>query len=234
MKSEAQSTTQEHTPRLWPLRLAVFDLDGTLKEAPSPWRYLHEALGLEEAASLYRDRFLAGEIDYLEWARLDAALWKGIAFSRVEAIFRSSAYRPGVHTLFSLLQRNETRTAIVSSGLDVHVRQVANELGVWRSLTNELVVHDGLLTGEVVVHVTEHTKGQAMAKLRQEAGARPEECLAVGDGPADVDLFAQAALAIAVCPRDERVRRAAHFVVEDGNLASILPLLEQRFHLAQR
>jgi hydroxymethylpyrimidine pyrophosphatase-like HAD family hydrolase len=60
---------------------------------------------------------------------------------------------------------------------------------------------------------------------------RPEECLAAGDGPADIELFAQAALAIAVCPRDERVRQAAHVVIEDGNLAAIIPWLEQRFFI---
>jgi phosphoserine phosphatase len=233
MNAETQRTAEGHPPPLWPLRLAVFDLDGTLKEAFSPWRYLHEALGVEEQAARYRARFLAGEINYLEWARLDAALWKGTELAEVEAIFRDSRYRPGVHALFGLLQRLRIRTAIISTGLDAHARRVATELGVWRTVTNELLVRDGRLTGEVRVHITEHSKGEAMTRLREEAGARPEECLAVGDGPADVDLFAQAALAVAVCPREERVRRAAHFVVEDGNLASIIPLLAQRFRLGQ-
>lgn len=227
-----QPLTPSHGPKA-ALRLAVFDLDGTLKEAYSPWRFLHLALGFEKQADQYRARFLAGEIDYLEWARLDAALWKGTALTDVEAIFRRNSYRPGVHALFRFLQRHRVRTAIISTGLDVQVRQVAADLGVWRTAANELLVHDGCLTGEAVVHVTEHSKGEIMARFRAEAGARLEECLAVGDGPADVDLFAQAGLAVAVCPRDERVRQAAHFVIEDGNLASIIPLLEQRFRLQQ-
>jgi phosphoserine phosphatase len=214
------------------LRLAVFDLDGTLKEAFSPWRYLHQALGVEQQAAVYRARFFAGQIDYLEWARLDAALWEGTALSRVVDIFRGSPYRPGVREVFALLQRHGVRTAIISTGLDVHARQVAAELGVWRTVTNELLVVDGLLTGKVKVHVTEHTKGQAMTQLREEAGAGVEQCLAVGDGPADVALFAQAGLAIAVCPRDEVVRQAAHVVIEDGDLNAVIPLLRQRFRFA--
>jgi phosphoserine phosphatase len=70
-----------------------------------------------------------------------------------------------------------------------------------------------------------------MTQLRVEAGARVEECLAVGDGPADVDLFTQAGLAIAVCPRDDRVRQAAHAVIEDGDLNAVIPLLRQGFRL---
>lgn len=220
---------RQGVPARWPLRLAVFDLDGTLKEAFSPWRYLHVALGFEQEADAYRARFLAGEIDYPEWARLDSALWKGTPLSQVEALFRKNAYRPGVHELFRFLQRHEVRTAIVSTGLDVQVQQVASELGVWHTASNELCVRDGRLTGEAIVRVTEQSKGQVMARLRQEAGVRPEECLAAGDGPADIEMFAQAALAIAVCPHDERVRQAAHCVIEDGNLSAIIPLLKERF-----
>lgn len=216
-----------------PLRLAVFDLDGTLKEAASPWMYLHHALGTEEEAEKYREWFHAGQIDYLEWARLDSALWKGIAYERVEATFRHSSYRPGVHALFRFLQDHGVLTAIVSTGLSVQARQVAAELGVWRTLANELLVQDGRLTGETVVHVEEHTKGQLMAQLRAEAAAPIEQCLAVGDGPADVDLFTGAGLAIAVCPRNERVRQAAHYVIADGDLSRIIPLLQRHFTLEE-
>jgi phosphoserine phosphatase len=211
------------------LRLAVFDLDGTLKEASSPWMYLHHALGTEEKAEKYRQQFYAGQITYLDWARLDSALWKGVELARVEAIFRDSVYRPGVHELFQFLQRHGVLTAIISTGLGVQARQVAAELGVWRTIANELVIQDGRLAGETVVNVEEHTKGQLMAQLHQEAGVRSEECLAVGDGTADIDLFAQAGLAIAVCPRHDRVRQAAHHVIEDGDLSRIIPLLETHF-----
>jgi phosphoserine phosphatase len=230
---ESSVSRKRRGPRRCWLRLAVFDLDGTLKKAASPWRYLHEALGVDVKASSYRERFFAGQIDYLEWARLDAALWKGTEQARVETLFRGNPYRPGVPALFDLLQRNNVLTAIVSTGLDVHVRQVAEDLGIWRAVSNELVAHKGFLTGEVVVHVTERTKGEVMTWLREEAEALPQECLAVGDGPADTALFAQAGLAIAICPRDGSVGRAADFVIEDGDLCAIIPLLQQHFRLAQ-
>lgn len=221
----------ELSPVRWPLRLAVFDLDGTLKEAISPWRLLHTALGFEGQADEYRAEFLSGRIGYLEWARLDAALWRGTELARVRQVFRNSAYRPGVPQLFQFLRVHGVRTAIISTGLDVQAQQVAQDLGVWRSASNELVVERGRLTGQARVHVTEESKGEVMARFRAEAGARPEECLAVGDGPADIQLFAQAGLAIAVCPRDQAVRQAAHVVLEDGNLAPVIPLLGQRFRL---
>jgi len=55
------------------LRLAVFDLDGTLKQARDPFVYLHQRLGTWEASSLFQ-KGLAGELNYEEWLRLDASL----------------------------------------------------------------------------------------------------------------------------------------------------------------
>ncbi|HNR96682.1 MAG TPA: HAD family phosphatase [Anaerolineae bacterium] len=217
------------SPERWPLRLAVFDLDGTIKEASSPWMYLHRALGTETRAEMYHQQFIRGEISYLDWARLDSAVWKGVPLSRVQDIFRHSVYRPGVRELFEFLHRWHVPCAVVSTGLTVQAEQVAADLGVWRTVANELEVQDGLLTGRAVVHVMEDTKGQIMSALRQEAGARPEECLAVGDGTADIDLFAQAGLAVAVCPRSDNVRNAAHHVIEDGDLSAIIPLIEGHF-----
>ena len=219
-------------PRRWPLRLAVFDLDGTLKEASSPWMYLHHALGTDVQAEAYRQQFERGEINYTEWARLDSALWKGVALSHVQALFRRNVYRPGVRELFAFLHRQRAACAIVSTGLTVHAEQVAAELGVWRTVANELQVEDGMLTGTAIVNVMEHTKGEIMAALRQELAVSTRECLAVGDGTADIDLFAQAGLAVAVCPRSDVVRRAAHYVIDDGDLRAVIPLIRQHFAAA--
>jgi phosphoserine phosphatase len=212
----------------------VFDLDGTIKEASSPWMYLHHALGTEAQAEEYYQQFKRGEITYLDWARLDSAVWKGVPLSRVQDIFRHSVYRQGARELFEFLHRWRVPCAIVSTGLTVQAEQVAADLGVWRTVANELEVKDGLLTGTAIVHVMEDTKGQIMSTMRRETGARPEECLAVGDGTADIDLFAQAALAVAVCPRSDRVRLAAHHVIEDGDLSVIIPLVQAQFSAPER
>lgn len=211
------------------LRLAVFDLDGTLKARASPWRLLHEALGLGEMASRYGQQFLAGTFDYHEWARLDAALWKGINLDWVEELFRRSPYRPGAHQLLRFLRDASVPSVIISTGLDAQARHVAADLGIWRTITNELLVVEGRLTGEVRVVVTESNKGAIMDGLCAELAVRGSECLAVGDGLADIALFARAGLSVAVCPTDEQVRSAADVVLDDGDLAAMIPLISQHF-----
>ena len=46
----------------------IFDLDGTLTNIPSPWRYVHERLGLwQDTACGYLDEWLSGKISYEEF-----------------------------------------------------------------------------------------------------------------------------------------------------------------------
>jgi len=194
------------------LRLAVFDLDGTLKQAPSPWQYLHERLGLWDQGLVHKRWFQAGRIDAAQSARLDAALRAGIERATLEELFRRDPYRPGAREVVAFLRERGVPRAIISSGLAIQAELVAQELGIDRVRAIELVVRDGRLTDKVVLNVTEDSKEDSMRAVRAEFGAFPQECLALGDGSADVDLFAQAGLSVAVCPLSERVRAAANVV----------------------
>jgi len=213
------------------LRLAVFDLDGTLTAVPSSWRYLHEHLGLWEQALVHRRWFQVGRIDAAEWARLDAALWAGIKVGTIKELLRRAPYRAGARDLLAFLRQRGVRTAIISSGLCIHSELVAEELGIDRVWAIKLVACDGRLTGEVMVNVTEGSKEEPMRAARTEFGALPQECLAMGDGPADAGLFAQAGLSVAVCPLSERVRAAANVVIEDGDLRPVIELVQAHFRL---
>jgi phosphoserine phosphatase len=114
------------------LRLAVFDLDGTLKQARNPYVYLHERLGTLEASHAFYEKAMAGEIEYEEWLRLDVALWKGVSRARMEALCGEIPYLPGARETVRALQQAGVLIAIVSTGLDVHAEQAQAELGADR------------------------------------------------------------------------------------------------------
>ena len=59
------------------IRLAILDVDGTLKHAESPYQFLHQRLGVQRLAATHRELALTGRISYGEWLRRDAALWAG-------------------------------------------------------------------------------------------------------------------------------------------------------------
>ena len=54
-----------------PVSSVIFDLDGTLTKTPSPWRHVHERLGVwENVACTHLDKWLAGKICYEDFCRL--------------------------------------------------------------------------------------------------------------------------------------------------------------------
>jgi phosphoserine phosphatase len=207
------------------LRLAIFDLDGTLKQARDPYIYLHKRLGTWEASQPFFVRAMAGELPYEEWLRLDVALWKGVSRARMEALFRENPYLPGARETVHALKQVGVWVAVISTGMNVHAEQVQAELGLDRIFANEILFEDGLASGEARTLVPERGKGQIVAQLQTELGVQPEECLAVGDGSSDADMFACVHLGVAVHPSGEGVRAAASLVLEEPDLTSLLPRL---------
>lgn len=209
------------------LRLAIFDLDGTLKEARDPYVYLHERLGTWEASQSFFAKGLAGELDHDEWLRLDAALWKGVSRTEIEVLFRQNPYLPGAQATVRALQQAGVKIAIVSTGLHLHAEQVREELALDWVCANEILFKDGRVTGEARTRVPEGGKGQVVAQLQAEFGVEPDECLAVGDGVSDAAMFERVWVGVAVNPSSEQVRTAADLVLEAPDLGPLLSRLHQ-------
>ena len=210
-----------------PLRLAFFDLDGTLKRERDPYVYLHRRLGTWDACQPYLAQGLAGELDYDEWLRLDVGLWKGTRRADMEDLLRQNPYLPGARETVAALKRAGVHLALVSTGLDVHAGLVQQELGVDRIYANQVLFRDEVVSGEARALVREGGKGQIVAQLQAELGVAPEDCLAVGDGASDADMFARVRFGVAVNAPSERLRAAAHLVIEEPDLSGLLARLEE-------
>ncbi len=210
------------------LKLAVFDLDGTLKQVPDPYVYLHRHLGTLDAAEAAIAQGLSGEIAYEAWLRLDVSLWRGTPRSVVERLLRADPYVPGARETVAVLKARGVRVAVISSGLLLHAEMVAAELGIGPVFGNEIFFDgsgaDPVVSGRVRAHVTLHNKGQVMERLQAQLRLSPAECLAVGDTSSDVPLFERAAVGVAVNPSKPEVAAAAGIVLPDLNLH---PLLER-------
>jgi len=209
------------------LQLALFDLDGTLKQARDPYVFLHQRLGTWEASQAFFQKGLAGELDYDEWLRLDAALWRGVPRATMEVHFRQNPYLPGAREAVLALKQAGVQVAVVSTGLSLHAELVQADLGLDRFVANEIFFDNGIANGACRAHVPEGGKGQVVARLQAELGVAPDECLAVGDSTSDADMFRRARVGVAVNPSSEAVRAAAHLVLDAPDLRPLLPRLDQ-------
>jgi len=141
------------------LRIVFFDCDGTLTTVKSSWQYLHERLNLwDKLADEFQRLFHAGEIDYAEFCARDAALWKGLSAERVLRIMGDIPLHEGVRETMEALRAQGILTVLLSTGLSFLVDKVRRELDMTLAVANDLIVREGVLTGEVMIRV-DHDQG---------------------------------------------------------------------------
>jgi len=212
------------------LRLVALDMDGTLVDVGSSWAAVHDHFGEHNAEGLRR--FLANEIDDEEFIRSDVVIWHKhapkLTVFDLERILADVPLMPGARTLVDGLKARRVRTAIVSGGVDILARRVARDLGIDVALANGFrVTADGELTGEGIVRVPIHGKEGVLAALQAQLGVSPEETASVGNSEIDVGLFRRSRIGIAFQPEDDAVRRGAHAIVEERDLARVLDVLDR-------
>ena len=211
------------------LKLAVFDLDGTLKQAPDPYIYLHERLGTLQAAEAFTAKGLSGEISYDEWLRLDTGLWTGVPRAVLVEHLRDNPYLPGARETVAALKARGVIIAIVSSGLLLHAQLVAEELGIGPVIGNEVFFEgdadNPVVSGQVRTHCPYGAKRPVLERLQVQLGVTPAETLAAGDTRSDLGLFECAAVSVAVNPNHPQVAAVADIVLADGDLRPLLSLV---------
>jgi phosphoserine phosphatase len=200
-------------------RVAIFDLDGTLTDTRSIWQHLHEKFGTLDVGKRTAEMYRKGRIDYVEWAKLDAACWKGISLTNLLPALREIRYTLGAPEIIEQLRNHGIRTGIVSAGLSVLADKAKEDLNVDLAISNELKVKNGVLTGDVVVRVGPDNKVDVIGEAAWLLGADMEETIVIGDNL--FDLPASAGLKIAFKPVSAQVRAAADVVVQDDDIRAI-------------
>ncbi len=209
------------------LRLAVFDLDGTLKAVRSPYSYVHRALGVERPAAEIFDRYQRGELSYFEWGQEEIALWRGLSVERLQQIVGEIPYYPGAVGFVRQLKTAGVIVVLVSAGFDIHVQRCAVELGADHAVYNGLEVVDGRLTGRFLGGVDGQNKGELVRQLQERYGTSKAETLAAGDTLYDISMFPEAAVSVAVSPSDPAVAEAANLLLPEGDWTGVWGMIER-------
>ncbi len=207
------------------IELVVFDVDGTLTRHDSIWWRLHQLFGTEEEGKRYHDMYFAGEITYDEWARLDAGLWRGQPLSRVLDAVHDTELVIGARETVEELRRYGVHTAILSGGLDLLAEHVARQVGIEYVRTNRLHHQNGLITGEVEVHVRWDNKDEVLRQIAHHFGIPLRKTAFVGDSRNDLSAFSVVGLPIAFMPTDDEVADAAMVTIREYDLRLILPYI---------
>jgi phosphoserine phosphatase len=209
--------------RVRPFKLALFDLDGTLTEEKSAWEYIHRRLGVWAGnAEKFQEAFLRGEISYDRFCQLDAEIWKGMRVAELERILREIPLYEGIEELLNYLRSKEMKLGIISSGLSFLCDWIKEEYGFDYAVANELGVEEGVLNGEIKIHVRFDQKREWVREAQRRFKAREEEILAVGDSLGDMDMFQMAGLSIAFNSLSPQLDSLATFSIRSRDLRDLI------------
>jgi phosphoserine phosphatase len=93
-------------------------------------------------------------------------------------------------------------------------------------ISNELVVKDGVLTGEVRGPLTYgEAKLHALKSFLEEKGIKLDECIMVGDGANDICLFRNGGFAIAFNAKPI-LKKYADETVEGKDLRKVIKIID--------
>ncbi len=178
-------------------RIVFLDCDGTLTTVKSSWEHLHRRLGLwTENADEYQALFRQGSIDYHEFCRRDALLWRGVALDSVLPILYDIPYQPGARDLIRSLKGAGVVTVIISTGLSFLVEKIKSELGIDHAFANDLLVARGTLSGEIRINVDYDMKGEIVRSMLERLRFGFGEASAIGDGEGDRGMFEEVCMPI--------------------------------------
>ncbi len=149
------------------LKLAIFDIDGTLRRVRDPWIHLHNHLGVADLAKKFPARWQKGEISYDEWAELDAALWHGYSREIIVEALEFNPFRVGARKLVGWFNSRSIPCVGISSGLSVFNEVTAEELNIKEIISNELQFEGNICNGKIAIQVNEENKGRVMDEFLQ-------------------------------------------------------------------
>jgi phosphoserine phosphatase (EC 3.1.3.3) len=198
-------------------RAVILDVDGVITPFRSAWQRLHAVFGTD--ASLNRELYRLGVIDYYEWALYDTLLWHGATKRFVEIRFQA---RRGLDALCRTLHEAGVYVIALSAGLG-YTRQIARCFHFY--VVNDLIYRDGTVH-TVAVSVSDKNKDEIAEQILQLLGAGWEETVVVGDGEADLPMLKKAGYPIAFNPLSEEVARSAKAVIRSDTLYPLAKYLK--------
>ncbi|MFA7031849.1 MAG: HAD-IB family phosphatase [Candidatus Methanomethylophilaceae archaeon] len=208
--------------------LVCFDMDGTLTTQRSSWGWVHDVYEVDNGESYYA--FCSGEIDEPEFMRRDIALWKNadpdVTIDKISRIFRTMPLTEGIQETVAALKSEGMRCVIVSGGIDIAAKMIADEFGFDSYIADSLeTCEGGRLTGEGIMNVDLRDKGINVREFQKKYGTDKDRTVSIGNSFTDIGMFGNSGLSIAFNPIDEMTVEAADAVVRSDNISDVLDII---------
>lgn len=171
-------------------KLFVSDMDSTLIEQECIDE-LADKVGIKAQVAEMTARAMRGELDFEEALKARVGLLKGLSEAVLEEVWEKHiTLMPGAEIMAKGLAKHGVRGIVVSGGFQFFTQRVMKRLGFAAHRSNQLLVADGKLTGEVGEPICDKdTKEHVLQTEASAMGISLAECMAIGDGANDLPML---------------------------------------------
>lgn len=205
-------------------KLIALDMDSTLVDVEIIDELAKVAGVGNEVAKITR-KATRGEIDFEEALKYRVQLLRGLSEMDVRRVAKEAPIMEGAKRLISEAKSRGYKTVMITGSFMTVAEIIGKKLDLDYIISNELVVKNGVLTGEVRgALMTLDSKERALVQIATSEGIPLKNCVVVGDGANDLDMFKSAGLSIAF-NANSILKDVADIVITQKNLGLIIPLL---------
>jgi len=203
-------------------KLFLADMDSTMigQECVDE---LADFAGLKAHVAAITERAMRGEIAFEPALRERVALLKGLPAGVVDEVLKARiTLTPGGRELVATMRAHGAWTCLISGGFTLFTKAIAETIGFNENRANELIIHDGKLTGEVAEPILGRAaKLATLIELLESFDLDDIDTLVVGDGANDLGMIQHAGLGVAYHAKPA-VAAAASARIDHGDLTALL------------
>jgi len=207
--------------------LVIFDVEGVLFDAEY-LPILAEKINKEKEIWEITKKGIQGEINWEDGLKTRVKLLQGLDLKTCQEVADSLPIMTGAREACKALKAAGWKLMAISGGFTIMTDRLQKELNFDYIFANELQFVDGKLD-DVTINVDSDKAKSAKIKI-EEWGIKKDDIVVVVDGANDVKLFDICGVGIAYRAQDI-VKDLATVTLEEKNLAKIIDIINQHYHL---
>jgi phosphoserine phosphatase len=208
------------------LKLLALDMDSTLITIECIDE-IGDLAGKKSEIAAITARAMRGEIDYAKSLRARVALLAGLGVDALQRVYDERLrLSPGAEQLIAACRKYGIKLLLVSGGFTFFTERLKQRLRLDYTISNELEIADGKLTGGLVGRIVDaEAKAARFREAAQALGAAREQTLAIGDGANDLKMMAEAGWSVAYRAKP-LVKAQANCALDYSGLDAVIRLFE--------
>ncbi|RZN64134.1 MAG: phosphoserine phosphatase SerB [Candidatus Methanoliparum thermophilum] len=207
------------------MRMIVFDLDGTLIDGEIINEFAKMVNKGKDVADITKEA-MDGDTNYEIALKKRVGMLKGLKEEDLIKAIKNIPLMPGVKEVIQEAKKADYKVAIITGSFKIAADYFGRLLGADYIISNDLIMKNGVVTGKLRQPIVGEFKDRILEDLCKKEGISPEECIVVGDGANDIELFKIAGLSIAFNAVPS-LNKVADIIIRDKNLTKIIPFLER-------